>query len=87
MVDILNHGGLFDETSGKLRETLGVLAGVEPETLRRIDFISQPRTDAPPPHDNERDAVFTRLVLLALSEASLDRQKRHSTKKTTKATK
>lgn len=75
MVDILNHGALFDETSGKLRETLGVLAGVEPETLRRLDHLSYPRTDTPPPHNEEATLVYQRLVLLALSEAALARQK------------
>lgn len=64
----------FDDASVRLRQVLGKLEEaklVSPETLERIDFVSYPRTDCPPPHDVERHAVYNRLVLLALAEASL----------------
>ena len=75
MVHIANHANTFDEASRSLREALAEIEGVSEETLERIDFISQPRTDAPPPHDEERHEVYNRLVLLALSEATLEAQK------------
>jgi hypothetical protein len=84
MVDILTHGALFDSASARLRSALEALEGVSPETLDRLDFISHPRTDCPQPQDDERTAVFTRLVLLGLAEAALDRQAK-STKKTKSA--
>jgi hypothetical protein len=74
MVHISNHTAIFDEASASLRAALGELQGVSSETLERIDYVSQPRTDCPPPQDEERDAVYNRLVLLALAENALARQ-------------
>jgi hypothetical protein len=74
MVHVSTHGALFDGASANLRGVLGELEGVSPETLERIDYISQPRTDCPPPQDEERNVVYNRLVLLALAENALARQ-------------
>lgn len=75
MPQITTHGTTFDEASANLRGVLDKLEGVSPETLERIDFISHPRTDCPPPHDEERHAVYERLVLLALAENALARRR------------
>jgi hypothetical protein len=80
MVHISNHGALFDGASASLRGVLGELEGVSPETLAQLDFISQPRTDCPPPQDDERHAVYNRLVLLALAENALEKQRAGVTK-------
>jgi hypothetical protein len=80
MVHIGNHVAIFDEASASLRGALGELEGVSDETLERIDYISQPRTDCPPPQDEERHAVYNRLVLLALAENALAGQQVGATK-------
>jgi hypothetical protein len=61
---------VFDETSVKLRAILEELDGISEETLQRIDHISYPRTDCPPPQDEQSTVVYERLVLLALAEAT-----------------
>jgi hypothetical protein len=80
MVQIRNHAGIFDEASTSLRGALGELEGVSSETLERLDVISYPRTDCAPPQDEERHAVYNRLVLLALAENALTRQQAGATK-------
>jgi hypothetical protein len=77
-VHIVTHAAAFDEASTSLRGVLGELEGVSPETLERIDFISHPRTDCPPPQDDERNLIYNRLVLLALAENALARQQTSS---------
>ncbi len=68
----------FDEASKKLRGILDELDGVSPETLERIDHIAYPRTDCPPPQDDQSTLVYERLVLLALAESTLARQEQPS---------
>ena len=51
---------------------------VSPEPLWHIDFISDPRTDCPPLQDDERHALYNRLILLALAESALERVLRRS---------
>ena len=81
MPDITHQGyaTTFDGASGRLREILEDLGGISEETLEAIDWISQPRSDCPPPQDAQRHAVFNRLVLLALAEAELHRQRQART--------
>ncbi len=78
MPDIMHdrNAALFDEASGKLRGIIEELPGVSEETLEAIDWISQPRTDCPPPQDTERHEVFNRLVLAAFGEALAGQQRR-----------
>ena len=70
--------------SASLRAALGEIEGVSPEALERIEFISHPRTDCPP-QDEERHAVYNRLVLLTLAETALARQQRASESKARRA--
>jgi hypothetical protein len=70
----------FDSASLRLREVLGELEGVSPETLERIDHISRATKDGPAPHDPAATLVYERLVLLALSQSALARQQAGATK-------
>jgi hypothetical protein len=70
------------DASTKLRETLDELEGVSQETLERIDQVSRPTGGGPTPGDPVATIVYQRLVLLALAENALARQRAGATKAT-----
>jgi hypothetical protein len=65
----------LDGSSKQLRELLDELEGVSEETLERIDFVSRPTKDGPIPRFPDEVQLYERLVLLALTEASLHGQR------------
>jgi hypothetical protein len=71
----------LDGSSARLREVLGQLEGVSPETLERIDRVSRPSGDGPIPHDPNYVMAYNRLVLLALAEATAEAQKKRTAKR------
>lgn len=75
MVSAQLFGTWLDGTSVRLREVLGELEGVSPETLERIDRVSRPSGDGPVAHNPKDVMLYDRLVLLALAEAEHHRQK------------
>jgi hypothetical protein len=68
-------GAWLDGSSKQLRELLDELEGVSEETLERIDFVSRPTKDGPIPRFPDEVQLYERLVLLALTEASLHGQR------------
>jgi len=73
-------GAWLDGSSKQLRELLDELEGVSEETLERIDFVSRPTKDGPIPRFPDEVQLYERLVLLALTEASLHGQRARAKK-------
>jgi hypothetical protein len=74
------HGQKYDAAQTRLREVLTDLEGVSEETLEQIERLSRPSGDGPAPHDDGIVTLYERLVLLALAENALERQRVGATK-------
>ena len=73
-------GAWLDSSSARIREILGDLEGVSEQTLERIDRVSRPSGDGPIPRLPENVTLYERLVMLALAENALARQRAGATK-------